>query len=318
MFKENAWEAYKSLNERFADEIVANYRENDISKISAWPILACWLTLARFLGLKFGSMIITWCFFLACYGNDSRVRLSDSSSIYHSLALSFSAACPVSDISRFVFGMAYINTNIFLARKQLLEGILGADLVGFQTYSFARHFLQTCSRILSVDATPTGIQLDSHYVSVRIYPIGIDITTLNKKRSAQPRWCRWWTKDEWNSQILYLDPHLKYYDQLTCLKKSMLEKSLLLLETSWITSKAYGKRCSLLSSFSFATLNGVERLEKEAVHIYRNTKSRTPTTTIIVAIVTKGCTHPNCVIYGRGQRASRAYIRRCGSRQLEI
>lgn len=32
MFKENAWEAYKSLNERFADEIVANYRENDISK----------------------------------------------------------------------------------------------------------------------------------------------------------------------------------------------------------------------------------------------------------------------------------------------
>lgn len=83
--------------------------------------------------------------------------------------------------------MAYINTNTLLARKQLLEGILGADLVGFQTYSFARHFLQTCSRILSVDATPTGIQLDSHYVSVRIYPIGIDITTLNKKRSAQPR-----------------------------------------------------------------------------------------------------------------------------------
>lgn len=60
--------------------------------------------------------------------------------------------------------------------------MLGADLIGFQTYSFARHFLQTCARILSLDATPSGIQMDSHYVSIGIYPIGIDIGALNKKR----------------------------------------------------------------------------------------------------------------------------------------
>lgn len=60
--------------------------------------------------------------------------------------------------------------------------MLEADLVGFQTYSFARHFLQTCSRILSLDTTPSGIQMDSHYVSIGIFPIGIDIDTLNKKR----------------------------------------------------------------------------------------------------------------------------------------
>ena len=71
---------------------------------------------------------------------------------------------------------------IYLARKQLLQGMLEADLIGFQTYSFARHFLQTCSRILSVDATPSGIQMDTHYVTVGIYPIGIDINALNKKR----------------------------------------------------------------------------------------------------------------------------------------
>ncbi|ORX50874.1 hypothetical protein DM01DRAFT_324296 [Hesseltinella vesiculosa] len=68
------------------------------------------------------------------------------------------------------------------SRSQLLEGMLQADLVGFQTYSFARHFLQTCSRILSLDTTPSGIQMDSHYVSVGIYPIGIDIAALNRKR----------------------------------------------------------------------------------------------------------------------------------------
>lgn len=48
---------------------------------------------------------------------------------------------------------------LFLARESLLRGMLGADLIGFQTHSYARHFRQTVSRILSVEATPKGIQL---------------------------------------------------------------------------------------------------------------------------------------------------------------
>ncbi|KAF9581007.1 hypothetical protein BGW38_002132, partial [Lunasporangiospora selenospora] len=56
-------------------------------------------------------------------------------------------------------------------RKEVLQGLLGADLVGFQTYSFARHFLQTCSRILSVESSPKGIQLENTAVNVGIFPI---------------------------------------------------------------------------------------------------------------------------------------------------
>lgn len=78
-------------------------------------------------------------------------------------------------------------------RKQLLEAMLQSDVIGFQTYSFARHFLQTCARILSVDATPSGIQLDTHYCSVGIYPIGIDISALNHKIS-DPLVGQWVTK----------------------------------------------------------------------------------------------------------------------------
>ncbi|KAI8969653.1 glycosyltransferase family 20-domain-containing protein [Pilobolus umbonatus] len=66
-------------------------------------------------------------------------------------------------------------------RKELLWSILQSNVVGFQTYSFARHFLQTCSRILLVNATPSGIQLDTHYCSVGIDPIGIDVHSLNQK-----------------------------------------------------------------------------------------------------------------------------------------
>ncbi|KAI9329561.1 glycosyltransferase family 20-domain-containing protein [Obelidium mucronatum] len=68
-------------------------------------------------------------------------------------------------------------------RKQILEGILGADLVGFQTYSFLRHFLMTCTRLLSLDSTPRGIQLENKAVKVGIFPIGINVDSLNTKRN---------------------------------------------------------------------------------------------------------------------------------------
>ncbi|KAF9134720.1 hypothetical protein BGW39_006143 [Mortierella sp. 14UC] len=75
-------------------------------------------------------------------------------------------------------------------RKEVLEGLLGADLIGFQTYSFARHFLQTCSRLLSVESSPKGIQLENTAVNVGIFPIGIDTKTLNVKRQ-DPEVAQW-------------------------------------------------------------------------------------------------------------------------------
>lgn len=101
-----------------------------------------------------------------------------------------SKCLPVSSLLR----IGYTNMP-WLARKELLSGMLEADLVGFQTYSFARHFLQTCSRILSLDTSPSGIQMDSHYVSIGIFPIGIDIDTLNKKRLVYLQFLKnghWW------------------------------------------------------------------------------------------------------------------------------
>ncbi|KAI8901069.1 glycosyltransferase family 20-domain-containing protein [Globomyces pollinis-pini] len=67
-------------------------------------------------------------------------------------------------------------------RKQLLNGLLAADLVGFQIHAFMRHFLMTCSRLLSLDSTPKAILMDNSTVAVGSYPIGIDLETLNRKR----------------------------------------------------------------------------------------------------------------------------------------
>mmetsp|Transcript_19468 Transcript_19468/g.29583 ORF Transcript_19468/g.29583 Transcript_19468/m.29583 type:complete len:1022 (+) Transcript_19468:51-3116(+) len=60
-------------------------------------------------------------------------------------------------------------------RKELLEGVLHADLVGFHTYDYARHFLSACSRVLDLGTTsPKGIEFGSRFCSIGVFPIGID------------------------------------------------------------------------------------------------------------------------------------------------
>ena len=71
---------------------------------------------------------------------------------------------------------------ILVVRTEILRGLLGSDLIGFQTHNFARHFRQTVSRILSVEAVPKGIQLENSFVNVAIFPIGIDVLDLKEKR----------------------------------------------------------------------------------------------------------------------------------------
>ncbi|KAJ3340402.1 hypothetical protein HDU91_000858, partial [Kappamyces sp. JEL0680] len=69
-----------------------------------------------------------------------------------------------------------------IVRNEILAGLLGADLVGFQIYAFMRHFLMTCSRLLALDSTPKAILLENSTVAVGSYPIGIDLVTLDRKR----------------------------------------------------------------------------------------------------------------------------------------
>ncbi|KOC16216.1 alpha,alpha-trehalose phosphate synthase subunit [Aspergillus flavus AF70] len=87
----------------------------------------------------------------------------------------------------FFLHIAFPSSEVFRClapRKELLEGILGANLVGFQTEEYCRHFLQTCSRILCVEATNEGVQLEDRFVNVNKFPIGIDPTSWDKRRKA--------------------------------------------------------------------------------------------------------------------------------------
>ena len=59
-------------------------------------------------------------------------------------------------------------------REALLEGMLGADLIGFHTYDYARHFLSSVRRLMGFDHSMGVIQAARRAVKVDVFPMGID------------------------------------------------------------------------------------------------------------------------------------------------
>ncbi|XP_065861625.1 alpha,alpha-trehalose-phosphate synthase [UDP-forming] 1-like isoform X2 [Euphorbia lathyris] len=60
------------------------------------------------------------------------------------------------------------------SRSELLHSVLAADLVGFHTYDYARHFVSACTRILGLEGTPEGVENQGRLTRVAAFPIGID------------------------------------------------------------------------------------------------------------------------------------------------
>ena len=59
-------------------------------------------------------------------------------------------------------------------REELLHSVLKADLIGFHTYDYARHFVSACTRILGLEGTPDGVEDSGTSIRVAAFPIGID------------------------------------------------------------------------------------------------------------------------------------------------
>ena len=59
-------------------------------------------------------------------------------------------------------------------RKEIVEGLLGADLVGFHTYDYARHFLSAVLRTLGHDNQLSSVTVGDRLVRADVFPIGID------------------------------------------------------------------------------------------------------------------------------------------------
>ncbi len=59
-------------------------------------------------------------------------------------------------------------------REEVLKGLLGADLIGFHTYDYERHFLSSVRRLLGLEVSFNDIYLDNRIIKVDSFPMGID------------------------------------------------------------------------------------------------------------------------------------------------
>ncbi len=70
-------------------------------------------------------------------------------------------------------------------RNDILNGILGADLVGFHTYDYERHFMSCVRRLLGHESVFNLIRLQNRTVKVDNFPMGIDYQKFKKTAEEQ-------------------------------------------------------------------------------------------------------------------------------------
>ncbi|HEM48783.1 MAG TPA: bifunctional alpha,alpha-trehalose-phosphate synthase (UDP-forming)/trehalose-phosphatase, partial [Caldithrix sp.] len=97
-------------------------------------------------------------------------------------------------------------------RNEVLEGMLGSDLIGFHTYNYERHFLSSVRRLLGFDINFNQINLKNRIVLADTFPMGIDYNRFHQAASAQQKKT---IKDKLNIQQelnkhLSLNPDLKF------------------------------------------------------------------------------------------------------------
>lgn len=136
-FEEEPWEAYVEVNRQFARRIAQDVRTNDIVWVHDYHLML----LPQMLREELAA------------GNATNVKIG------------FFLHTPFPS-SQEIMKLPY--------RESILEGLLHADLVGFHTYDYARHFLSACGKLLDLKTSPNGVTFHEKAVHVGAFPIGIN------------------------------------------------------------------------------------------------------------------------------------------------
>lgn len=132
------WEAYKKVNQKYADAVVDHYEEGDHIWVHDYQLLLV------------PNMI-----------REQR---------------------PEATIG-FFNHIPFPSYEVFRTmpwREEILTGMLGADLIGFHTYDYERHFLSSVSRILRHQVNFNQVSLLERIVKVDSFPMGIDYEKFEK------------------------------------------------------------------------------------------------------------------------------------------
>lgn len=137
-FKDVYWQAYKTVNELFAEAVIENAGEGDSVWVHDYQLLLL--------------------------PNILREKRPD-------LHIGFFLHIPFP---------SYELIRVLPWREEIIAGILGADLIGFHTYDYARHFISSVKRLLGYDVEFNQIKLENRQVSIDVFPMGIDYEKFEK------------------------------------------------------------------------------------------------------------------------------------------
>jgi trehalose 6-phosphate synthase/phosphatase len=59
-------------------------------------------------------------------------------------------------------------------RREILQGLLGANLIGFHTYSYVQHFTASVADLAGIDPDEDGVWIDDRRVKFGVFPMGVD------------------------------------------------------------------------------------------------------------------------------------------------
>ena len=66
-------------------------------------------------------------------------------------------------------------------RRQLLEGMLGADLIGFHTYAYMRHFIASLLHVSGIEAEIDRVRVGDREVVLGAFPMGVDAKEFDRR-----------------------------------------------------------------------------------------------------------------------------------------
>lgn len=148
-FQEEQWDGYCRANRIFADYIAGMAADGDVVWIHDYHLMLLPTTL----------------------------RQSLDSSINVKIGFFLHIPFPTSEVYRYEPVMLVSNDlscRVLPYRREVLEGLLSSDLIGFHTYDYARHFLTSCTRILGLNTSPTSVEYGDRVVKIGAYPVGVE------------------------------------------------------------------------------------------------------------------------------------------------
>ena len=69
-------------------------------------------------------------------------------------------------------------------REHLLRGMLGANLIGFHTFGYARHFSDALLGTLGIEPELDRVDVEGRTVSIGVFPMGIDVNSFERMAAS--------------------------------------------------------------------------------------------------------------------------------------